>query len=310
MHQIANLVNKGSSPFLAFRVYGWVVQSACFENKFIFFVKGSNPFEPFFKMIRWIKNYKPTSNGLRYSRVFKKKAFSNFFVCKLLKTKLLEHSGRNNSGKVTIRFRKGRKHKKNFDVIDSLRNFKSGNVVSLKFNPVTKINIALMSNKKGFFKVKAPANLEVGSSLMSSSTHKNFRTLGNAGFLHSFPIGSIISNISIGNKVCYVRSGGSSGRLVAKIPKKAIVVELPSKKKKILPWNARAVLGSVSNSLKKFIVLGKAGKTAYQGRKPRVQGVSMNPIDHPHGGGTGKSTPGRNPVTPWGYLISKKTVRK
>ena len=158
MHQIANLVNKGSSPFLAFWVYGWAVQSACFENKFIFLSKVRILLSPYLKMIRWIKNYKPTSNGLRYSRVFKKKSFSNFFVCKLLKTKLTEHAGRNNSGRITIRFRKGRKHKKNYDVVDYLRNFNNGYVVSLSFNPVTKTNIALMSNKKGFFKINVRKN--------------------------------------------------------------------------------------------------------------------------------------------------------
>jgi len=210
-------------------------------------------------------------------------------------------AGRNNSGKITVRH-KGGGHKKKFRKIDFVRIKDSiGIVTSIEYDPYRTAFIASVydfSNLTYFYMI-APKNLNIGNIVKSGfSAHTK---IGHSLLLMKIPIGGVIHNISLKNKkkAQLTRSAGTSAQLIEKNSEHCQVV-LSSGRQIFLSPSCQATIGTVSNQFSFFNEIGKAGRNRWMNKRPTVRGVAMNPIDHPHGGGEGKSSGGRSSVTPWG----------
>jgi len=248
-----------------------------------------------------IKRYKPTSPGRRgmtsqdFSTVTKGKPE------KSLLEKKTSTGGRNNNGRITSRFRGGG-HKQRYRKIDFKRN-KTGvpaNVVAIEYDPNRSARIALLhyaDGEKSY--ILAPANLEIGAEVISAKSAD--LKPGNALPLRFIPTGTQIHavELQIGGGAKIGRSAGISITLMAKEGKWA-TLRMPSGEMRKVQLDCRATVGVVGNSEHKNIVWGKAGRTRWKGRRPHNRGVTMNPVDHPMGGGEGRSAGGRHPCTPWG----------
>ncbi len=248
-----------------------------------------------------IKRYKPTSNGRRgmtsqdFSTVTKGKPE------KSLLEKKTSTGGRNNNGRITSRFRGGG-HKQRYRKIDFKRN-KTGvpaKVVAIEYDPNRSARIALLhyaDGEKSY--ILAPANLEVGAEVISAKSAD--LKPGNALPLRFIPTGTQIHavELQVGGGAKIGRSAGISITLMAKEGKWA-TLRMPSGEMRKVQLDCRATVGVVGNSEHKNIVWGKAGRTRWKGRRPHNRGVTMNPVDHPMGGGEGRSAGGRHPCTPWG----------
>jgi large subunit ribosomal protein L2 len=249
-----------------------------------------------------IRKYKPTSAGRRNATV------SDFATLtkgvkpeKSLLRPLTKTGGRNNQGKITTRHRGGG-HKRQYRIIDFRRN-KDGvpaKVNSIEYDPNRSARIALLHYIDGEKRyIIAPDGLSTGDRLESGPDAPP--TLGNCLPLKNIPLGSAVHNIEMlpgrGGRMC--RSAGSSATLVAREAKWAQLT-LPSGEIRRVPAACRATLGKVGNGDHMAIVLGKAGRKRWMGRRPHVRGTAMNPIDHPHGGGEGRTKGGRHPVSPTG----------
>jgi large subunit ribosomal protein L2 len=248
-----------------------------------------------------LKKFKPTTSGQRHLRLVDT---SHLTKIKPLKTKLkglVKTGGRNNYGRITA-FSKGGGHKRRYRLIDLKRPLDSqGVVVSLEYDPNRTAHIARIFNKKNqkHFYITAPRNLKIGH-LINSGPDIEIK-MGNALPLYAIPAGTLIHNISVkSNGIAqYARSAGSFGQLIKKTNKYARI-QLKSKEHRLVPINCYATIGTVSNEDHKTISLGKAGRSRWLNKRSSVRGVAMNPIDHPHGGGEGKTSGGRPSVTPWG----------
>jgi large subunit ribosomal protein L2 len=226
---------------------------------------------------------------------------------------LKKNSGRNNQGKITVRHRGGGATIK-YRIIDFKRN-KDGvpaTVVGIEYDPNRTANIALLSYADGEKRyILAPVGLKVGEKLMSGETAEI--KVGNCLEMKDMPVGATIHNIEMkpGKGGQLVRSAGMSAQLMAKEGKYA-TVKLPSGEMRLLPINCRATIGQVGNIDHELIKIGKAGRKRHMGIRPTVRGSVMNPNDHPHGGGEGRSPIGRpNPCTPWGKpALGYKTRKK
>ena len=208
-------------------------------------------------------------------------------------------SGRNNSGKITIRH-KGSGHKKRYRKINFLRNYKSiGIVINLEYDPYRTSSIASVFDftKRNFFYILAPKKLMTGN-IIESGFEAEFHT-GNSLPLFKIPEGSFIHNIPLNSKkkAQITRTAGSFSILKEKTRKHA-KIQISSKKEKLIPIESYATLGILSNENSCLTQLGKAGQSRWLNKRPRVRGVAMNPVDHPHGGGEGKKS-GKN-FSPWG----------
>ena len=209
--------------------------------------------------------------------------------------------GRNNKGKMTSRHIGGG-HKKRYRVIDFKRE-KYGvqaEVKSIEYDPNRTAFIALLEYNDGEKRyIIAPNGLKIGQILMSGP--KATPEIGNALFLSDIPLGTVISNIEMSpNKgAAIARSAGSFAQLMAREGKFA-TIKLPSGETRLILVTCMAVIGVVSNSDHQLLVSGKAGRSRWLGRKPHTRGVVKNPVDHPHGGGEGKTAGGRHPVSPTG----------
>ena len=260
-----------------------------------------------------IKSHKPTSPGKRF---LKNSTFEEITTDKpeksLVKT-LKKTGGRNSYGRITSRFRGGG-HKKRYRIIDFKRN-KDGipaRVATIEYDPNRSANIALLNYVDGEKRyILAPAGLKVGDTITSGQGSEI--NTGNALKLRDIPLGSQIHNVELnpGHGGQIVRSAGAYAQLMAKEGKYA-QVKLPSGEVRMVALECKATIGQVGNSAYMGISLGKAGRSRWKGRRPHVRGVAMNPVDHPHGGGEGKSSGGRHPVTPWGVPTKgyKTRVRK
>ena len=222
-------------------------------------------------------------------------------------------AGKNNSGKITIRHR-GNGHKKKYREIDFVRAKDSiGIVTSIEYDPCRTAFIASVydfSNLKYFYMI-APKNLTIGNIVKSGfSAHTK---IGHSLLLMKIPIGGIIHNISLRDKkkAQLTRSAGTSAQLIEKNSEYCRVI-LSSGKHIFLSPSCQATIGTVSNQFSFFDRINKAGRNRWLNKRPSVRGVAMNPIDHPHGGGEGKSSGGRSSVTPWGKptKYGKKTIKK
>ena len=248
-----------------------------------------------------IKSHKPTSPGRRFQTSSTFEAITCKRPEKSLLRPLKKTGGRNSLGRLTVRHRGGG-HKRLYRIIDFKRD-KDGipsKVATIEYDPNRSSNIALLHYADGEKRyILAPLGLQVGDRIMSGPGAE-IRT-GNAVLLRNMPLGTQIHNIelNIGHGGQMVRSAGGYAQLMAKEGKHA-QVKLPSGEVRMVPLDCKATIGQIGNLEHENLSLGKAGKTRWKGRRPHVRGVAMNPVDHPHGGGEGKSSGGRHPVTPWG----------
>ncbi len=248
-----------------------------------------------------VKSFRPKTPTLRYKTVLDFSGLSDVRPQRSLLQSLKRTGGRNNTGRITSRFIGGG-HKQRYRVIDFKRSKLNvpGRIESLEYDPNRSAFIALVLYRDGERRyILAPVGLSVGSPVISSD-EAEIRP-GNHLSLRSIPMGTEIHNIElqpgVGGQL--VRSAGSMAQLVAKEGSHA-QIRLPSGEVRLVPLECHATIGQLSNLDHENVVIGKAGRTRWKGRLPQQRGVSMNPVDHPHGGGEGKSKGGNHPVSPWG----------
>ena len=260
-----------------------------------------------------LKKYKPYTPSRRHMTSASFEEITKSTPEKSLVVALNKHSGRNGQGKITIRHRGGGAKIK-YRIIDFKRN-KDGvpaRVASIEYDPNRSARIALLNYADGEKRyILAPVKLKVGDTLMSGKDAEI--RIGNALEMKDMPIGSTIHNIEMkpGKGGQLARSAGMSAQLVAK-EGKYVTVKLPSGETRLLPMGCRATLGQVGNIEHELITIGKAGRKRHMGIRPAVRGSAMNPNDHPHGGGEGRTPIGMpSPVTPWGKpTLGYKTRKK
>ena len=259
-----------------------------------------------------IRRYKPTSPGRRFMSVSTFEEITKTTPEKSLLEPVTKKGGRNNNGRITTRHQGGG-HKRRYRIIDFKR-LKDGvpaKVAAIEYDPNRSANIALLhylDGEKAY--ILAPAQLRVGV-LVQSGPDADIK-VGNALPLENIPTGTLVHNVELkpGQGAKMARSAGSGIQLVAKDAGFA-VLRLPSGEMRRVPLTCRATVGQVGNVDHQNINWGKAGRNRWKGKRPSVRGSAMNPVDHPHGGGEGKSKGGRHPVTPWGVpTLGKRTRSK
>ena len=249
-----------------------------------------------------IKVYKPTTNGRRNMTSLDFAEITTSTPEKSLLVSLKNKAGRNNNGRITVRHQGGG-HKRHYRLIDFKRNKDNVEAVvkTIEYDPNRSANIALVHYTDGVKAyIIAPKGLEVGQRIVSGPEADI--KVGNALPLANIPVGTLIHNIElkIGKGGQIVRSAGTSAQLMGKDNGYAIL-RLPSGEMRRVRQECRATIGVVGNADHSNLVIGKAGRHRWMGVRPGNRGVVMNPCDHPHGGGEGKSPVGRkHPVTPWG----------
>jgi len=258
-----------------------------------------------------IKKVKPVSPGRRFQEYSTFEEITRTTPEKRLLKVLKKTGGRNVNGRITTRHRGGG-HKRHLRVIDFKRD-KIGipaTVASIEYDPNRSARIALLNYVDGEKRyILAPLKLEVGSSVMSGP--KVDIKPGNTLPLRHIPLGTDIHNIElrVGRGGQIVRSAGTHAQLMAKEGRYALV-KLPSGELRMVLIDCNATVGQLGNVSHENIALGKAGRKRWLGRRPKVRGVAMNPVDHPMGGGEGRSSGGRHPCTPWGKPTKGYRTRK
>ncbi|MFD1864749.1 50S ribosomal protein L2 [Planococcus chinensis] len=261
-----------------------------------------------------IKKYKPTSNGRRNMTSSDFAEITTNKPEKSLLQPVKRKGGRNNQGKLTVRHHGGG-HKRQYRVIDFKRNKDGipGRVATIEYDPNRSANIALIHYADGEKRyILAPKGIVVGTQIMSG-VEADIKP-GNALPLSNIPMGSTIHNIELkpGGGGQLVRSAGTSAQVLGK-EGKYVTVRLQSGEVRMILATCRATIGAVGNEQHELINIGKAGRNRWLGKRPTVRGSVMNPNDHPHGGGEGRSPIGRkSPMSPWGkptlgYKTRKKT---
>ncbi len=258
-----------------------------------------------------IKTYKPVTPSNRFKTVSSFEEITDDNEIKSLLSPLRKKGGRNNRGRITVR-RRGGGHKRMYRIIDFKRNKVDvpGKVAAIHFDPNRSANLALVQYADGDKRyILSPIGLKVGDSIVSAE--KPEIRPGNALPLLNVPMGTYVHNIELkkGKGGQMARSAGSYAQVVAK-EKEHVSLRLPSGEVRMVHKLCRATIGQVGNIEHENISLGKAGRARWLGRRPRVRGVAMNPIDHPMGGGEGKSSGGRHPSTPWGKPTKGYKTRK
>jgi len=259
-----------------------------------------------------VRKFKPTSPGRRFMSVSTFDEVTKSTPEKALTEKLTKRGGRNNYGRVTTRHQGGG-HKRRYRVIDFKRT-KDGvpaKIAAIEYDPNRSARIALLHYADGAKSyILAPARVRVGA-IVESGPAADIKP-GNALPLENIPTGTLVHNVELkpGRGGQMARSAGSGVQLVAKDSGYA-VLRLPSGELRRVLLTCRATVGQVGNLDHENETGGKAGRSRWQGKRPAVRGSAMNPVDHPHGGGEGKSKGGRHPVTPWGVpTLGKRTRRK
>ncbi|MGG1678332.1 50S ribosomal protein L2 [Neobacillus sp. NRS-1170] len=260
-----------------------------------------------------IKKYKPTSNGRRGMTSSDFAEITTSTPEKSLLAPLTRKGGRNNQGKLTVRHQGGG-HKRQYRLIDFKRNKDGipGRVATIEYDPNRSANIALINYVDGEKRyILAPKNLQVGMEVMSGPEADI--KVGNALPLANIPVGTVVHNIELkpGKGGQLVRSAGTSAQVLGK-EGKYVLVRLTSGEVRMILAECRASIGQVGNEQHELIKIGKAGRSRWLGKRPTVRGSVMNPNDHPHGGGEGRSPIGRkSPMTPWGKpTLGYKTRKK
>jgi large subunit ribosomal protein L2 len=255
-----------------------------------------------------IKKYKPTSPGTRFRSGYDFSEITETKPYKPLVVPIKRTGGRNNMGRVTA-WQKGGGHKRAYRIIDFKRDKINilCTVETIEYDPNRTARIALLKYADGARRyIIAPLGIKVGEKLISGPGAE-IKT-GNALPLKNIPLGTIIHNIELnkGQGGIVARSAGSFAQLVAK-DEKMCHVKMASSVVRLISSDCMATVGQVSNVERENISVGKAGRNRWLGKRPHVRGVAMNPIDHPLGGGEGKTSGGRPPVSPWGKPEGKKT---
>lgn len=258
-----------------------------------------------------LKTYSPTTPGRRFMTSADFAELTSSQPEKSLLKPLKRNGGRNSQGRLTMRHRGGG-HKRRYRVIDFKRD-KHGipaKVASIEYDPNRTARIALLHYVDGEKRyILAPLGIRVGD-VLSSGPDSEVKP-GNALPLSNIPLGIPVHNLELspGKGAQIVRSAGGSANIIAKEGGFARV-RLPSGELRLIRVNCMATLGQLGNLEHEGISIGKAGRNRWLGRRPKVRGVAMNPIDHPHGGGEGKSSGGRHPCTPWGKPTKGYKTRK
>src|SRR5258705_8993361 len=258
-----------------------------------------------------LKTYNPTTPGQRQLVMVDRSALYKGKPVKALTEGKHSAGGRNNTGRTTVRFRGGG-HKRSYRIVDFKRNKVDmpATVERLEYDPNRTAFIALVKYQDGELAyILAPQRLAVGDSVVSGE-HVDVKP-GNAMPLGNIPIGTIVHNIELklGKGGQIARSAGTYAQIVGR-DGDYVIVRLNSTEQRLVSGRCMATIGAVSNPDNMNISIGKAGRTRWLGRRPHNRGVSMNPIDHPHGGGEGRTSGGRHPVTPWGFPTNGKQTRE
>ncbi len=257
-----------------------------------------------------IKKCKPTSPGRRFQTYLINPELAKKEPEKSLVEPLKKTGGRNNYGRVTVRFRGGG-HKRLYRIIDFKRD-KDGipaKVIALEYDPNRSANIALLQYSDGEKRyILAPHGLKVGD-IVESGENVDIK-VGNALPLKNIPVGTMVHNVELrpGKGGQLARSAGAFAQVLGK-EKDYVILRLPSGEIRKVHGNCKATIGQVGNLEWENIVWGKAGRTRWRGRRPHVRGVAMNPVDHPLGGGEGRTHGGRHPCSPWGQLCKGLKTR-
>lgn len=264
-----------------------------------------------------IKKFKPITNGLRHTVISDFSEITKSKPEKFLLRPLRRTGGRNSDGRITLRWRGGG-HKRMYRLIDFKRDRidQPAEVIAIEYDPNRTARIALIQYQdKQKTYILAPMELRVGDKIVSTNEAEIDIKPGNCLPLSKIPLGTAIHNIELkpGKGGQIVRSAGSSAQVMAKEGDFALV-RLPSTEIRKIQLNCRATIGQLSNIEHETKSLGKAGRSRWLGRRGHVRGVVMNPVDHPHGGGEGKSPQGNpHPVSPWGQAtkgFKTRTKRK
>jgi len=258
-----------------------------------------------------IRKVKPTSPGRRFQAYSSFEEITTTQPEKRLLKVIKKTGGRNARGRITCRHRGGG-HKRHYRVIDFKRDKIAipAKVASIEYDPNRSTRIALLHYVDGEKRyILAPLNLKVND-IVESGPDADIKP-GNALPLSNIPLGTQIHNIELraGNGGQIVRSAGTYAQLMAKEDRYALI-RLPSGEVRMVLLNCRATVGQLGNVAHEKIELGKAGRKRWLGRRPKVRGVAMNPVDHPMGGGEGRSSGGRHPCSPWGVPTKGYKTRK
>ncbi len=257
-----------------------------------------------------VKKVKPTSAGRRFQTYSTFEEITSTTPEKSLLTAIKKTGGRNANGRITCRHRGGG-HKRHYRIIDFKRD-KAGipaKVATIEYDPYRSARIALLHYADGEKRyILAPLNLAMGDSVISGS-EADIKP-GNTLPLSDIPLGTHLHNIElhVGKGGQIVRSAGTFAQLMAKENRYA-QIKLPSGEVRMVFLKCKATIGQLGNVVHENISLGKAGRKRWLGRRPRVRGVAMNPVDHPLGGGEGRSSGGRHPCSPWGLLAKGYKTR-
>ena len=258
-----------------------------------------------------IRKLKPRSPGVRSMTISGFDEITKSTPEKSLLVSIARKGGRNNNGRITAK-RRGGGHRKQYRIIDYKRR-KDGipaKVVGIEYDPNRSARIALLSYSDGEKRyIISPAKLNVGDVLMSGEGAEV--RVGNCLILKDIPEGTLIHNVEMrpGKGAQIARSAGSGVQLMAK-EGEYVTLKLKSGEVRLIHKNCRATIGTVGNADHENVSIGKAGRVRWMGVRPRVRAVAMNPVDHPMGGGEGRSSGGRHPCSPWGQIAKGLKTRK
>ena len=258
-----------------------------------------------------IKKYRPTSPGMRFRSGFSFEEITRSTPEKSLTTGLFKRGGRNNNGRVTARHRGGG-HKRLYRIIDFKRDKMDvpGTVESIEYDPNRSARLALIKYADGDRRyILWPNGLKVGDPVVTAD-RADIKP-GNCLPLKNIPLGTFVHNVEmkIGKGGQIIRAAGTYGQLMAK-DQGYVQIKLPSGEVRMILDRCKATIGQLGNLEHENVSYGKAGRTRHMGRRPKVRGVVMNPVDHPHGGGEGRTSGGRHPCTPWGVPTKGYKTRK
>jgi large subunit ribosomal protein L2 len=257
-----------------------------------------------------LKSFKPTTPGQRQLVLVDRSALYQGKPVKRLTEGKTSSGGRNNNGRITVRFRGGG-HKKALRLVDFKRQKfdRPAKVERIEYDPNRTGFIALIKYEDGELSyILAPQRLGEGDTVVSGE-HVDVKP-GNAMPLGNMPIGTIVHNVElkIGKGGQLARSAGTYTQIVGR-DQDYVILRLNSGEQRLVHGRCMATVGAVSNPDNMNVSIGKAGRTRWMGRRPHNRGVAMNPVDHPHGGGEGRTSGGRHPVTPWGFPTKGKKTR-
>jgi len=259
-----------------------------------------------------IKTYKPTTPSRRYMTNLDSGDITAKASVRSLLKKLPAHAGRNSNGRITSRHKQAGA-KKLYRIIDFKRDKFGieGTVATVEYDPYRNCRICLIKYVDGDRRyVLQPKGLSVGDKIMSAESGLDIKT-GNAMKLKSIPVGTLVHNIELnpGQGGKFARSAGGYAQIMGR-DGKYVSLRMPSSEMRYILGECLATIGTVGNEDFANIVIGKAGRSRHLGKRPQTRGSAMNPIDHPHGGGEGKTNSGRHPVSPWGMPTKGYKTRK